>query len=303
MAVIRNLASMMLKGKIGDTTYYVAESRQLARQALNNSNYGATASRTDLQQNRRVRWANLVNFYSGNKAWMKKAYENLMPGVSIFNRFIQLNINNAQVALTKSEAQAKIWVPSVYRVSQGSLAPITDSNAGVSTNIDFSGEGSVTIGALSTALIQSQPALKDGDAIVCVRFFGTNVAPGSASGIVPATYAYDEFVLDVNSTVENDGTKWGASYGKFALIAAESADACVYIHTRKSAGKLFVSTEDIHIGSVIAEATQGWSSDAQVAKAVASYGESTNVPLAPGGAVSGGSGNDSSVGGGEGSLE
>lgn len=310
MAIIRNLASMMLKGKIGDTTYYVSQSRQLARQALNNSNYGETASRTDVQQNRRVRWANLVNFYSGNKAWMKKAYEGLKPGVSIFNRFIQLNINAAQVALTKSEAQAKIWIPASYRVSQGSLAPITDTANGT-TSLVFTESADATIGEISKDLIANNPALQNGDAIVCVRFFGTKVAPGSAAGIVPATYAYSEFVLDVNSEVENNSQQWADAVGKFSFADAGSADAVVFIHTRKSGGKLYVSTEDMVVTSSIVTATQGWRSDAQFAKAIASYGESTMVPLAPGGNSSQQSGNDSSSGGGgiedepggEGSLE
>lgn len=301
---------MMLKGKIGDTTYYVAESRQLARQALNNSNYGATASRTDVQQNRRVRWANLVNFYSGNKAWMKKAYENLKPGVSIFNRFIQLNVNSAQVALTKSEAQAKIWVPASYRVSQGSLAPITAPDGGTASTLTFSSDSITTLGAMSQYLIQNNPALQNGDAIVCVRFFGTKVAPGSASGIVPATYAYDELVLDTSSEVAYNTLKWGESLGALGIDDASNADAVVYIHTRKSGGKLYVSTEDMIVQSTTATATQAWRSDAQIAKAIASYGESTVVPLAPGGNSSQQSGNDSSTGGdnsgdsdGSGSLE
>lgn len=288
---------MMLKGKIGDTSYYVAESRQLARQALNNSNYGATASRTDVQQNRRVRWANLVNFYSGNKAWMKKAYENLKPGVSIFNRFIQLNVNTAQVALTKSEAQAKIWVPASYRVSQGSLAPITDAEGGTVTTLEITKDDATTLGELSQNLIQNNPALQNGDAIVCVRFFGTKVAPDSASGIVPATYAYDELVLDTNSKVATSDLVFGSIRGYLGISSAANADAVVYIHTRKSGGKLYVSTEDMFVLGSVATATQAWRSEVQFSKAIASYGESTLVPLAPGGNSTQQSGNDSSSGG------
>lgn len=309
MAIIRNLASMMLKGKVGDTTYYVAQSRQLARQALNNSNYGATASRTDVQQARRVKWSNLVNFYSANKAWMKKAYEDLKPGVSIFNRFMQLNINSATVALTKSEAQAKTWIPASYRVSQGSLTPLEISfenempgvELGASVNITTS----TTVAEVSQAILSSNAQFRNGDAIAFVVFQGTAAAPGADTGIVPASYRYYELVIDTEdaSVFMNKFPGFGFSDGRLFNDEGNGAEAAVFIHTRKSGGKLYVSTQDIILNMEVLVNYDAWRSATQTAKAIASYGESTTVPLAPGGAVSGGSGNDSSVGGGSGSLE
>lgn len=309
MAIIRNLASMMLKGKIGDTTYYVAQSRQLARQALNNSNYGATASRTDVQQARRVKWANLVNFYSGNKAWMKKAYEDLKPGVSIFNRFMQLNIGSADVALTKSEAQAKTWIPASYRISQGSLRPLmagfNSGLANIPMVIDIEFTAQTTVAQFSQAIIAGNPQFANGDAIVFVAFFGTWDAPGVATNLEPATYLYDEFVLNTEDTATMSAKYPNFTYNDSTLAneLSDGASAVVFIHTRKSGGKLFVSTQDIIVYESEDSNAEAWRSNAQFAKAIASYGESTSVPLAPGGAVSGGSGNDSSTGGGSGSLE
>ena len=300
---------MMLKGKIGDTTYYVAQSRQLARQALNNSNYGDTASRTDVQQTRRVKWANLVNFYSGNKGWMKKAYENLAPGVSVFNRFIQLNINSADVALTKSEAQAKLWVPASYRVSQGSLPPLSGSFENEMPRLALTSEPptgeTATVADFSESIIANNPQFLNGDAIVCVVFNGVSAEPGSTTGMSGATYKYFEIVLDVEDT-----SSFREKYPEFLAEGAflvngngDGADAAVWIHTRKSGGRLYVSTQDMFLNDVEMSTLQAWRAQAQLAKAIASYGESTNVPLAPGGAASGGSGNDSSTGGGSGSLE
>lgn len=304
MAIIRNTASMMLKGKIGDTTYYVSQSRQLARQALNNSNYGETASRTDVQQNRRVRWANLVNFYSGNKAWMKKAYENLKPGVSVFNRFIQLNINASTVALTRGEAQAKLWVPASYRVSQGSLQPLEcayeDGVFGISLNGELAMSAEMTVAQWSQALISANPQFRDGDAIVFVVFSGVYGAPGAELGMVPATYTYAELVLDTQDQAKIMEKHPGFIFGNGRLIQdlGEGSQAAVFIHTRKSAGKLYVSTQDIVLNTVALTNYDAWRSEAQFTKAIASYGESTTVPLAPGGSSTGGSGNDSSTGGG-----
>lgn len=306
MAIIRNTASMMLKGKVGATTYYVADSRQLARQAMNNSNYGENASRTDLQQARRVKWSNLVNFYSANKAWMPKAYEDLKPGVSIFNRFMQLNINSAEVALTKSEAQAKLWVAEPYRVTQGSLTPLNvtfiESTAGFAVNGDLNAltNAESTIGAFSQAFITANPQFRNGDAIVMVAFSGVKNAPGSASGMDPATYIYQELVLNTESTATFGELRltWSFNEGRITNDMADNMQAVVFIHTRKSGGKLYVSTQDMVMNDSEDYGYQEWTSAAQLSKAIASYGESTSVPLAPGGQGSLGSGNDSSTGGG-----
>lgn len=316
MAIIRNLASMMLKGKIGDTTYYVAESRQLARQALNNSNYGATASRTDVQQTRRVRWANLVNFYSGNKAWMKKAYENLKPGVSIFNRFMQLNLPKADIALTKSQAQAKLWVVTPLQISQGSLPSITpdayaEGNAS-KVIVDISVNAETTVAQLSQNIVDKNAEFINGDAIVCVIFSGTTTAPNVARAYKPASYLYHEFVVNVADSrlVSEAYPELEVINGALANYNAQAASAFVYIHTRKSAGKLYVSTETMVTKPDNDTSVPEWRAQAQLTSAIATYGEATSVPLAPGGNVSSGSGNDSSSGGGiedepggEGSLE
>ena len=305
MAIIRNTASMMLKGKVGATTYYVAESRQLARQAMNNSNYGVNASRTDLQQARRVKWSNLVNFYSANKAWMKKAYEDLKPGISIFNRFMQLNINSALVALTKNEAQAKIWIPASYRVSQGSLRTLGASlhdGEFIAPDITIKEEPSQedTVAQISRYIIAQNPNFINGDAIVCVILSGTTGNPGDATGILAATYKYTEFVLDTsdNSLMSEKYPTWLHTTSKFYQELTNGEGCVVYIHTRKSAGKLYVSTEDIFIREEIFSSFDAWRSEAQLNKAIRSYGESTTVPLAPGGQGSLGAGNDSSTGGG-----
>lgn len=304
MAIIRNTASMMLKGKVGATTYYVAESRQLARQAMNNSNYGQNASRTDLQQERRVKWSNLVNFYSANKAWMRKAYEDLKPGVSIFNRFMQLNINAAQVALTRSEAQAKLWVPASYRVTQGSLQPLTaeyvEEMPSLALNSVAEIANDTTVAALSQSILNGNTRFAEGDAIVCVSFWGVTGAPGGTAGMTPARYLYSEFVIDTQdtATMSSKYPNWFTEGTALKDSNGDGSQAFVFIHTRKSGGKLYVSTQDMVMNADANENAEAWRSPAQLAKAIASYGESTTVPLAPGGQGSLGSGNDSSSGGG-----
>lgn len=298
MALIKNNLSMMMKGKVGAYSYYVADSRQIVRQAQNNSNYGATATRSTAQQSRRITWANLVNFYTGNKAWMKKAYENLKPGVSVYNRFIQLNINYNKIALTKSEAQAKIWVVASYRVTQGSLPKSMDNNGyplwdtAVSTD-----QSNPNLGTFSSALITSNLSYQTGDAIAYVKFKGTTGAPASGE-LRTASYEYEEVVIDPSSTkalpswvsIQN-----GADGNYFVFSQPQDADAYVLIHTRSVGGQLLVSTEDMF---VVNAADTAWKGTAQKESAIDSYGQGDFIPLVPGGATTSGTGNDSTSGGG-----
>lgn len=303
MAVIRNTASMMLRGKIGNTSYYTSEGRQLARQAQNNSNYGENASRTPLQQSRRVMWPNLVNFYTANKAWMKKSFENLKPGVSEFNRFIQLNINSADVALTRQQAQSKIWVPSRYRVSQGSLPSITRLHEIEGANVegmkislgDFVPSEGELRGDMYKAMIENNANIKAGDAIVAVQFYGTTGSPFSISGYRPASYKYKEYVIDPNDETPIEASEFAYQDGIF-IITEFMSTMCVFIHTRNSGGKLYVSTEDM-VTAIDDPDIDLWRETAQKNSATASYGETGEVILAPGGSTSSSTGDDSTTGG------
>lgn len=298
MAIIRNTASMMLKGKVGNTVYYVQETRQLARQALNNSNFGESASRTDIQQSRRVRWSNLVNFYSANKAWMKKAYENLKPGTSIFNRFMQLNINNSTVALTKQQAAAKTCVLEKFVLSQGSLPTIRlqDVDGLVESTINVSDKFELlnkTAGQFSAEILAQNPNFQEGDAIVVVVFGAT---PNETS-FRPCSYEYSELVLDPQSEAEVPAIfSAGNSCVRFDISQDEQAMAI--FHTRKVGGKLLISTQSMFVGTALTEQTAVYSQPSQFRAAIVSYGESTTVPLAPGGSTSSSTGNDSTTGGG-----
>lgn len=297
MAIIKNNLSMMMKGKVGAYSYYVADTRQIVRQAQNNSNYGATATRTVKQQERRVTWANLVNFYSANRAWMKKAYENLKPGVSVYNRFIQLNINDNKIALTKDEAQSKIWVVAPYRVSQGSLPTMTTGSTPLESGQLPSEIENKNLGDFSRVLIKNYSEFQNGDAIAFVTFSGTTAAPISKGSHKRASYNYNELVLNTASTAPLPS--WivyleAANSYFIDMEQKDAADAFVLIHTRSVGGQLLVSTESMLVNK---QPDDGWRGEAQQGSAIESYGQFDLIPLEPGGSTSSGTGNDSSSGG------
>lgn len=304
MAIIKNGLSMMMRGKVGAFSYYVSETRQIVRQAQNNSNFGATATRSPHQQSRRVLWANLVNFYSGNKGWMKKAFEGLKPGVSVFNRFMQLNIPDAHVALTKSQAASKMWVVSPYVVSQGSLpAPFSgtySTDYDTTITLQENPASDATIGQVSAAILSNNANYLNGDAIIAIVFRGST-SPVSATGAAyaAATYSYFEFVINVSDT-----RKFSEAYPDWEISEdlvlrnrnLEDVDGYTYIHSRNQGGKLLVSTSNIVLAANTLENMESWGSSTQNADATESYKVETPVMLAPGGATTGNSATDTAPG-------
>lgn len=295
MAIIKNGLSMMMRGKVGAFSYYVSETRQIVRQAQNNSNFGATATRSPQQQSRRVLWANLVNFYSGNKSWMKKAFEDLKPGVSVFNRFMQLNIPDAHVALTKTQAASKLWVVSPYVVSQGSLPKPTTGvwMASYPTTIVVTEQPAetATVAQVSSAILENNPNFLNGDAVVAVRFYGGTSPVTSYNGNpVLANYDYYEFVINIS-----DNRVFSAAYPDWEFTnnlelrnrQLEDVDGYAYIHTRKRDGKLLVSTAKILMSERLQENSDTWGNSAQIAEATESYKVEEPVMLLPGGSTTG----------------
>lgn len=293
MAVIRNTASAMANGRIGNTTYYVANGQQIARQSKNNSNYGDGASRSDAQQSRRVRWANLVNAYKAMSSWMPKAYESKKQNQSDYNKFMQLNINTSTVALTKDMAANGCAVWESWQVSQGSLVPINlipDSLAiGVASDIKLSAAigADTTIAALSSDIIANNPAFRDGDNIAQVIFY-TEL---DSRGYPYSTCRYYEFTLNTQNTALLSTLPVSAVMAssilsgqhllaaKQGVTAVDSAEGFVWIHTRKVEGKLMVSSQSIYIQNDAF--VNQFSTQAAIDAAVASYGVEVDVPLDP----------------------
>lgn len=229
MAIIRNTAAMRLRGKVGNTSYYVQGRRQVARVGQNSSNYGEDARRSYKQQVNRVKWANLVNFYKASKDWMHGAFEFKKPTQSDYNRFMQLNKAFSEIALPKAYAESGAAVPYYYRVSEGSLRPViinveeenrwTDIVTTVNPTVLQTG----TIGDLSKDLIQNNDFLKSGMQLTLVIY---NAAYNSL-GVPVLNCSACEMTLDTEST------KSCASNAFAARINVTSTEATKYVGLNK----------------------------------------------------------------------
>lgn len=282
----------MMKGRVGQTTYYISKGQQVARQSRNDSNYGETARRTELQQNRRVLWANLVNFYKISARWMPKAFESKKPGQTDYNKFMAVNVPTARIALTKSESEAGGCVVDGYLVSQGSLPSIEMSQtvSAWKTNIGVGalqiGSGT-TIGELTAAMIDNNANIREGMQISFVSY-QQSIDPLGTPRAICRCY---ELTLIANSEL-----KVRDYLPEFASVSVEgflgtndeiSTGGFAYILSELQGGALKVSTQLLQINNA-AIITQ-YSSTVQVKKAAQSYGVDSEVILNPNGTVAQGS--------------
>lgn len=284
MAVIRNSANTIMRGRVGETTYYVNGGQQIARQAKNNSNYGETARRSEAQQLRRIMWANLVNFYKASATWMPKAFETKKRNQTDYNKFMQLNIGTARIALTKDEAAAGACVVDGFIVSQGSLPTIelAQELTGYTTGIalgDLTIGATTTIGQLTAAILANNSNYREGMQLSFVNYT-QSTDPLGIPRLVCRLYEV---------TLNNESTELVRSYlpdfasttidGQLGCTNQSTDGAFTYIVSEIVAGALRVSTQQLTTKNQFNVIV--YSSQSQVDKAVASYGVDQEVILNP----------------------
>lgn len=284
MGIIRNAANRKIRGRIGDTTYYVSLDRQIARQALNSSNYGESARRTEAQQSRRVKWSNLVNFYKLSKRWMPKAFESKKKGQSDYNRFMSINLPYTSVALTRDEALQGACVVEPFIVSQGSLASIEGAfqNNTYVTNLalGFDIDADVTtVSEFTRGLIANNIFVEEGMQLSFVSYQQFT----NSAGVPQCTCAFYEVTLDLNN---NEPVNKYLPYfccnteATDSVCAIDISTGCfAYILSDQRGGKIRVSSQTLinNNRSMISL----YSSASQRQKSIDSYGVDTEVVLSP----------------------
>lgn len=251
MAIIRNTASALRRGKVGNETYYVALNKQVVRVAQNDSNYGETASRTISQQGNRVRWANLVQFYKLSKGWMSKAFENKKAGQSDYNRFMQLNLANARIYFTKEAVAASACVVDEFTISQGSLRSIniTQLGNGWATDIALGSlalDGSTTIAEFTAAILQNNNWAREGMQISFISYQQLTDSLGYPIAICTA------YELTLNSTDSHlvraylpEFCSQKTSNGTLGTNGDISIGGFAYVLSQTTGGKTLVSTQKL----------------------------------------------------------
>lgn len=279
---------MKMNGRVGAYTFYTTSGgRQVARIANNSSNYGESAKRTVAMQTRRTKWGNLVTFYRLNRDLMGRAFESKDANISDYNRFMQLNIPLARVALTRDAFMRGVCIMQEYIVSDGSLpgffATVEESPAQITWSLKSSIDGEFadhTIGEVSDDLIKNNPTLQKGDQLTFVSW--TNA--GNVDSL-PRLYRHlCEVTLDPTSSISfgtlNSSNIVGAATGKVQILGQGPVYGQVIILSRVVAGKLLVSRSTIALSSETF--VQQFSAPDAVKEAIDSYGVDAEKLLEPG---------------------
>ena len=289
MAVTRNNLSMKMKGRVGAYSFYTTNGgRQVARIANNGSNYGDSAKRTVAMQTRRTKWGNLVTFYRMNRDLMARAFERKDVNISDYNRFMQLNVPFARVALTKDAFMRGVCILQEYVVSDGSLpgfSAAVEETGDIIWDLKSSLDGEFqdyTIGQVSEDLMKNNPTLQKGDQLTFVSWTNADVVDS-----LPRLYRHlCELTLDPASSISfgtlASANIVGATAGNVQILGQGPVYGQVIILSRVVSGNLLVSRSQIALSSETF--VQQFSAPDAVKEAIDSYGVDTEKLLEPGSA-------------------
>ena len=278
---------MKMKGRVGAYTFYTTTGgRQVARIANNGSNYGESAKRTVAMQTRRTKWGNVVSFFRMNKDLMSRAFERKGTNLSDYNRFMQLNIPIASVALTRDAFMKGICILQEYTIADGSLPEIThdvQEEDGFTFNLLCTLDGELTdysIKDISINLMENNPQILEGDQLTFVSWTNAD----NVGGGLRLYRHLVELTIDRNSSVSFSLLKYSnilaAVDGKIIIQGFGPVYGQAIIHSRSVGGNLLVSPAKIALSSPLYVAQ--FSDASAVKKAIDSYGVDAEKLLEPG---------------------
>lgn len=182
------MAGAVLYSRMGETI-----ARELAASVSN--------PRTTAQMSQRVRLSNVVNFYKVSAKWMRGAFESKAENQSDYNAFVAANLTASRVALTKSQAATGAAVVAPYKITQGSINPISWYNTGTTLPTsdlyvgDLTITGTTTVGQFSAALEDANNLL-NGMQLSLIQY----IQQVDAQGTPYVTCRAYEVVLNASST-------------------------------------------------------------------------------------------------------
>lgn len=290
MAKVKSSIATSLQGRIGNVSFRRAAGQRIIAAELPNL---VTNPRTVAQMSQRVRLAALVNFYRASKSWMPKTWQRKEAKQSVYNAFVRANLAGNPVALTKQEAAEGATVCYPWRVTDGTLNPVSISEGADSvfiTNIFIGNDATVlgnaaTVSDLSVALLANNLSLRPGDQISFILYRQMS----SAMGIPYVTCTPYEIKVDTS-----DGRLVGSRLPLDIIQAAGASDALsigvnmdgivgafAMVVSRKDGGTVEVSKSDLVCSSE--SLYNYYTNPAHQAEAGASYGTNDVVFIDPAG--------------------
>lgn len=167
-----NMLLGLAKGKVGDLVFYRDGGEQRTRTRVVPKN-----PRTYAQMAQRVKIANVSGIYRAAAQILRDSFSNRPSNQSGYNAFSAGAIINAPY-ITSSMAKAGVCIPQPAMMSRGVLPSLpyvtlaSEGTYGIGIPVDFQALRPVSLGDISTGLLQQFPSLAVGDEInfVDIRF-------------------------------------------------------------------------------------------------------------------------------------
>ena len=263
--------------------------------------------RTESQMRTRTKFTNVVAMYRGIRPLLNYGFESKAIGLSDYNMFVRLNMQQTPIYLTKQAVSGGACVAAPYQITQGSLPAIVVSGTGqnITTDIALGSDGitsNTTVAQFSRSVVSNNVDYNYGDQI---SFFLVKQKVNAETGIPYCQFFSSKVVLDA----DNEDKLWdvtirnGFSAQDGCLGHSGNDGDCVFawVHSRKSNGKTLVSSQLLINANSILSQYQG---DLAFNLAKSSYGEGRSAFLTPNGEATGntasGGGNSGDNGGGNG---
>lgn len=215
----------------------------------------STPLRTQRQMDIRTQWANLGAVYKLFDSMLRRGFEELPPGMNVYNAFIQANLGVVKVYITKKMRLNGGVILAPYQITRGSLPSInmTLTSANIlqsSVCIDsLIIDATTTVGAFSQAVLENNEAFLEGDQIT---FFHGSQTIDMVTRTPRATIKGYKIVLDT----ADDTMLWDhvspigfSSVNNFVGASQVITDgAAVWVHSREDVeGDLKVSTQFLYV--------------------------------------------------------
>ena len=237
----------------------------------------AIPRRSARQMDRRTQWGNLAAIYKQFDSMLRRGYENLPPQMSVFNAFIQANIDVVKVYITKTIRLNGGAILAPYQITRGSLPSI--SMAKNASNILVSSvrlgtlsiTATTTVAQFSQAVIDNNTAFIEGDQLT---FFHGRQSVDSVTRTPRATITGYKVVLNTadDTPLWNVVERIGFSVADNCLATSEQITngAAVWVHSRETADNaLKVSTQFFFVEN---SALATYQSNSAILASVNSYG-------------------------------
>lgn len=291
------------RGKKGSNVfYYLRNSKNAQKQGIRERVYEISNPQTNGQTDQRMKMLPLQRLGATLGTIVRRSWEGVEYGGKTWQKFLSANMGrNATLPFVDKDDDRTI--PGDIQVSKGSLEPITlsydDLIIVTDLGIGTTARANDNVGTISTALIENNPSMQEGDQLTFICCL-TDAHDGSDALNANYYWGINSFVLDKASTSSlptlNRGligdTMGEDSQRHLTISPANGNDFVVagaVIHSRLGDNNKYLrSTQRLVLSTVIND----WFSSARHSAARRSYKRSTaavstNWPVDPDAAIEG----------------